>query len=559
MTMEDELDLAGALAQEVGRREAAERALAKLNATLEAEVERRLWDLRNSVTVLRHQIALRERAEAIIEFSEDAIVAKDLNSVVTSWNSGAERIFGYPAAEMVGQRLTRLIPPDRQGEEDQILSRIIKGERVRHFVTVRTRKDGFPIAVSVTVSPIKNGAGVIIGASHVARDITDQKRMELALQRSEGRLRQMADSMPTIVWTARADGSIDYHNRRWYEFIGVDETLEQDRDWAARLHPEDLEPVSAAWAQAVAQKSPFRMEFRMRAATGEYRWFMGRGLPVEEEPGEGPRWYGTCTAIHELKVTQQELVRAQEFLEERVAQRTAELASANEGLDAFSYSISHDLRAPLRVIDGFSAMLMEESGAALDARGIRLLQMVRSETQRAGQLIDELLAFSRLGRGTLARHTVDMNALARDAWREAYGAGPQRLIGFCLRELSEAEGDATLLRQVFVNLFSNALKFTRNRAAARIEVTGHATAEEVIYEVRDNGAGFDPAYADELFTVFHRLHTEEEFEGHGVGLAVVKRIVQQHRGRVWAEGRLDAGATFGFALPRGVQALEEHA
>ncbi len=469
--MEHHADLAEALAGEVRRREEAERALARL----QAQMEPRLRDLRHSLTVLRHQTALRERAEAIIESSEDAIVAKDLESVITSWNRGAERIFGYAAAEMIGRRITLLIPEDRQAEEALILSRIVRGERVEHFVTVRLRKEGFPIAVSVTVSPIKNSAGVVIGASHVARDITDRKRMELALQRSEARLRQMADAMPAIVWAARADGSIEYYNRRWYEFIGVDPRLEQDRDWIARLHPEDVEPVSAAWAEAVAQGTEFRMEFRLReAATGEYRWFIGHGLPLPEEAGEGRRWYGTCASIHELKMTQHELVRAQEGLEDRVAQRTAELAAANEELDSFSYTVSHDLRAPLRVIDGFSKMLMEDCGAALNERGQRLLQMIRGETRRSGEMIDRLLAFSRLGRATLAHGTVEMTTLAREAWREAC-AMPERAADLSLGELPAAQGDARLLRQVFVNLFSNALKFTRHCAAPRIELTGRAS------------------------------------------------------------------------------------
>jgi PAS domain S-box-containing protein len=493
---------------------------------------------------------LRERAEAIIESSEDAIVSKDVESVITSWNRGAERIFGYAAAEMIGRRITLLIPPDRQAEEELILSRIVRGERVEHFVTVRVRKDGLPIAVSVTVSPIKNSAGVVIGASHVARDITDRKRMELALQRSEARLRQMADAMPAIVWAARADGSIEYYNRRWYEFVGADPALEQDRDWTARLHPDDVAPVRAGWARAVAQGAEFRMELRLRdGETGEYRWFMGHGLPLPEEAGEGRRWYGTYASIHELKMTQHQLVRAREGLEERVAQRTAELAAANQELDSFSYTVSHDLRAPLRVIDGFSTMLMEDCGATLNERGLRLLQMIRSETRRSGEMIDRLLAFSRLGRATLSRSTVDMAAVAHEAWREACAAVPERAADLSLAELPAALGDARLLRQVFVNLFSNALKFTRHCAAPRIELTGRASAGEVIYEVRDYGVGFDPAYAEKLFTVFHRLHSEEEFEGHGVGLAVVQRIVQQHGGRVWAEGRLQGGATFHFSLP----------
>jgi PAS domain S-box-containing protein len=228
---------------------------------------------------------------------------------------------------------------------------------------------------------------------------------------------------------------------------------------------------------------------------------------------------------------------------------TEQLMAANRDLEAFSYSVSHDLRAPLRAIDGYSRILAEECNDRLDDEGRRLLGIVRSESQRMGQLIDELLAFSRVGRQRMEPREVDMRALAEAAFKEAGALEPDRKVRAQIAALPVARGEAVMLRQVWANLLSNAVKFTRHRDEPRIEAGASRGNGETVYFVRDNGAGFDMAHAGKLFGVFQRLHGEEEFEGTGVGLAFVKRIIQRHGGRVWAEGAIDKGATFYFALP----------
>jgi signal transduction histidine kinase len=230
-------------------------------------------------------------------------------------------------------------------------------------------------------------------------------------------------------------------------------------------------------------------------------------------------------------------------LERRVEERTADL-------DSFSYTVSHDLRAPLRAVNGYARMLVERYGERLDDEGRRLAGVIGQEGQRMGRLIDALLAFSRLGRQSISAARVDMTALAREAFAEAAAGAGERRIDFELGELPSAEGDRTLLRQVFVNLLSNAVKFTRQRDLAVIEVGGRREETETIYWVRDNGAGFDPSHADQLFGVFQRLHRQDEFEGTGVGLAFAQRITHRHRGRIWGDGRPGEGATFHFTLPR---------
>jgi light-regulated signal transduction histidine kinase (bacteriophytochrome) len=245
--------------------------------------------------------------------------------------------------------------------------------------------------------------------------------------------------------------------------------------------------------------------------------------------------------------------RSQHRLEDQVAERTRALETTNAELESFSYSVSHDLRAPLRAIHGFSRILLEDHKTQLDPEAQRLLAVIDQNTRRMGQLIDDLLAFSRLGRTELTMRRIDMEELTRTVVDEIRRAenelGRNGSLDMQIGTLPAALGDRALLRQVMSNLVQNAAKFTRGRPSARIEVGSRADGTQTVYFVKDNGAGFDPRFADKLFGVFQRLHSTEQFDGTGVGLAIVKRIVQRHGGRVWAEGQVEQGATFYFTLP----------
>ena len=237
----------------------------------------------------------------------------------------------------------------------------------------------------------------------------------------------------------------------------------------------------------------------------------------------------------------------------QLAAKNEELRAVNQELETFSYSVSHDLRAPLRAIDGFSRVLLEEHGTVLDAEGVRSLNVIRNNAKRMGTLIDDLLEFSRLSRKELVRAQVDMEALARaaadDLRREQASGAASATID--IGQLPPAQGDAGLLQQVWANLIGNALKYSRTKPAPRVEISAAEQNGDLVYRVQDNGVGFDPSYADKLFGVFQRLHSADEFEGTGVGLALVQRILERHGGRIWADGHLDQGATFYFTLPRG--------
>jgi light-regulated signal transduction histidine kinase (bacteriophytochrome) len=243
--------------------------------------------------------------------------------------------------------------------------------------------------------------------------------------------------------------------------------------------------------------------------------------------------------------------RVKAELERLVAERTAQLAAANRELEGFSYSISHDLRAPLRAIEGFSQILEEDYGARLDDEGRRLLGVVRDSAKKMSALIDDLLAFSRLGRQAIKPVEIRMDDLAREVFEEILSQAGANRSQFIIHPMPGATGDRALLRQVWMNLLSNAVKYSANREQPVIDVGGQLNGSEAVYYVKDNGAGFDMQYYDKLFSVFQRLHPEEEFSGTGIGLAIVQRVVTRHGGRVWAEGKPGVGAVFYFSLPKG--------
>ncbi len=251
-----------------------------------------------------------------------------------------------------------------------------------------------------------------------------------------------------------------------------------------------------------------------------------------------------------LRNSQEQMARWNVELEQRVAERTAQLEAANQELEAFSYSVSHDLRTPLRHIDGFVEMLRTGAAADLDRESQELLRMIADAAKRMGKLIDDLLAFSHTSRLKMSKRKVSLKNLVREARRHLEREAGGREVEWIIGDLPQVEGDPDMLRQALINLMSNALKYTRASSPARIEISARSADEEIVFVIRDNGAGFDMQYADRLFGVFQRLHRDTEFEGTGIGLANVRRIIHRHGGRTWAEGSVNHGATFYFSLPK---------
>jgi PAS domain S-box-containing protein len=357
----------------------------------------------------------RFQLAAIVESSGDAIVGSSLDGLIRSWNKSAERLFGYAADEVIGRPISLLLVPGHQGEEPPLVARVAKGEPVAPFETVRRRKDGSDVDVSMTISPIRDSRDGLVGASLAARDISVWKRAEAQVLRS----REAAEA-------------------------------------------------------------------------------------------------------------------------------------ANRELEAFNHTVAHDLRAPLRGIAGFSHILLEDYGTTLNAEGLHYLERVRDAAEHMGRLIDSLLALSRVARVSIRSQEVDLSELARATAERLKESQPDRTVEFVIGDGFTEKGDGTLLGAAIENLLNNAWKFTRNQPKGRIEFGSSQEAGQTSYFVRDNGAGFDMAFASKLFGVFQRLHAPSEFEGTGVGLATVQRIVHRHGGRVWAEGKVGEGACFHFTFGESV-------
>jgi light-regulated signal transduction histidine kinase (bacteriophytochrome) len=273
-------------------------------------------------------------------------------------------------------------------------------------------------------------------------------------------------------------------------------------------------------------------------------------VPYCDEQGRIIGVLGIFEDITQRKQAEEEIRSWNESLERRVRERTAQLEATNRELESFSYSISHDLRAPLRAIHGFARILTDEYRQQLDDQGRRVLDVVCTEAQRMGRLIDDLLNFCRLGKCAIQPSQVDMEGMVREVYCELRTGAADRQVELRLHGLPGAAADPVLVRQVWTNLLDNALKYTRPQPCARVEIGGSTNDGESLYFIRDNGIGLDMKYADKLFNVFQRLHGPDEFEGNGVGLALVQRIVQLHNGRVWVEAEPDRGATFYFTLPQ---------
>ena len=495
------------------------------------------------ITERKRSAEVQQEMTALVESADDAILTKSLDGIIRSWNPGAERLLGYRASEVIGQSITRLLPDDRKEEESLIIGRIRRGERVTHFETIRRRKDGSQVDVSLTISPIHDHAGTIVGASKIMRDITERKRTEAALHESERQFGTMVNTIPQLAWMANADGHIFWYNQRWFDYTGTSLVHMEEWGWRSVHDPEFLPVVLERWQTSIATGEVFEMEFPLRAADGHFGWFLTRVFPFKDAEGQVVRWFGTNTDLSEQRKAADEISRLNANLEQRVAERTSEL-------EAFSYTVSHDLRAPLRHLQGYVELLTRETAACpLPDPAQRHLRTIAEVSGEMGQLIDDLLAFSRVGKVDLRRTRVLPNELVQEVIGGLDMAVRERPIDWQIATLPPVLGDPSALKQLFANLIGNAVKYTRPRDPARIEIgcSGETNGRLTLF-VRDNGVGFDTQYSHKLFGVFQRLHRAQDFEGTGIGLAIVQRIVKRHDGRVWAESALNQGATFYFTL-----------
>jgi PAS domain S-box-containing protein len=429
--------------------------------------------------------------------------------------------------------VTILIPPDRLEEEPNILSRLKRGERVDHFETIRVRKDKSELNISLTISPVKDSSGRVIGASKIARDITDRKLAEVALRESEARFRQLADSMPQMVWTARPDGRIDYYNERWYAFTGYGEEDSVEKGWSSILHPDDAAPCSQQWVASVQSGEPYAIEYRFwDRQEKRWRWFMGRALAVRDAKGAIVKWFGTYTDIDAQKRVEDELRRA------------------NQDLEQFAYSASHDLREPLRAVKIYSELLTLRYRTQLDETGREFCDFLRSGATRMEMLVSDLLRYTQISKLDAPLETTDANAAMSETLANLTSAIQDSGAVVTSDDLPCVRMHSMHLKQLLQNLIGNAIKYSSADRTPVVRVAARQKGEYWEFSVQDNGIGIDPEYKEQVFGLFKRLHSSDQYSGTGIGLAICQRIVERYNGRIWVESQIGQGSTFRFIVPR---------
>ncbi|HWP09651.1 MAG TPA: ATP-binding protein [Polyangiaceae bacterium] len=402
--------------------------------------------------------------------------------------------------------------------------------------------------------PARDASGTVTHFVGTVHDIHEEVATREALKNEQGRLGALAASSPLMLYSFRQspDGrpTFPYVSPAFERHFGVrGEILAEDPTTFFMLgYPEDVEAINASVVESRDNLTLWRQQWRVNVPGKGEMWVEAYALPAREPDGS-TIWHGSLADITERRRQEQEILSLNTELDRRVRERTEELEAANRELEAFSYSVSHDLREPLRAINGFSRAVVEDFGPSLPPDAQRQLEAIRAGALRMGRLIDDLLAFSRLSRQPLKRRPTDLGLVVEECLRELDAAKGKTTVR--VGEILPSDVDASLAKQVFMNLLANAFKYSRQRPEPVVELESRRDNGEVVYSVRDNGVGFDMKYANKLFHVFQRLHAKEDFEGTGVGLAIVQRIVSRHGGKVWADGAIDKGATFSFTLGSG--------
>jgi PAS domain S-box-containing protein len=504
--------------------------------------------------------ALRKSEEAyrgLFELSPDAIVVWGSDGIFGAANKAAATLLGLDKPEdIVGRRWPDFVAQEDRAARAETLQTVEKGGGVNESEFRLQRKDGSRVFVQSRVRATLDGAGNLAQTVAMVRDITARKQAEEATYLSEARFRSIFEAAGHGMALLDLDGRFLKVNAAFCRIIGYSEDEMRVRTFLDITHPEDMaESLTTAQRMGAGEMSNLELVKRYVRKDGGIVWVQLNVSVVHDAAGAPV--YRICQVqdITGRKRAEEELRAYRQHLEELVALRTSDLAKTNEELQAvnqeletFSYSVSHDLRTPLRAIDGFSRILLEDYSRKLKPEGRRMLNVVHDNTVRMGRLIDDILAFSRLSRGEMSSALIDMDRSVRTVLEEMAPVFAGRKLRFDIKPLATAQGDGAMIKRVWTNLIDNAVKFTGGKPDSVIEIGSTEGGKDTIYYVRDGGVGFDMQYVDKLFGVFQRLHSSE-FDGTGIGLAIIKRVIARHGGRVWAEGKVNEGATLYFTLP----------
>jgi PAS domain S-box-containing protein len=523
--------------------------------------QRRLILSERDTTQIRHQWearVLEARFRGFMEAAPDAMMLVDEEGRIALANPQAERMLGYSREELLGQPVEMLVPQRFRAGHPAHRAGYFRSPGTRPMgigmeLSAR-RKDGSELPVEISLSPLVVDNRTLAIAA--IRDVSMRRK-------SDGKFRALLEAAPDAMVIVDARGTITLVNSQTERLFGYDraellghpvDMLVPDRfrpthhlhrdGYFADPHPRPMGGGLDLWGRR-KDGSEFPVEISLS--------------PVETEEGtlttaavrdisERLRHEETKREVSRQRTAQEEIRRQNEDLEQRVRERTSQLEAANQELEAFTYSVSHDLRAPVRQIDGFSSILMEQAGGQLDPKSAHYLTRIQEGAAHMGRLVDDLLFLARVGRQNLQTRETSLRKVADTVIAELRPDAGERQVRWVIGDLPSVDCDPGLMKIVFTNLLSNALKYSRPRAEAVVEVGSRTDDGRVVLFVRDNGVGFSMKYADKLFGVFQRLHRTDQFEGTGVGLATVQRIIRKHGGTIWAEAELDHGATFSFTL-----------
>ncbi len=487
---------------------------------------------------------------SLIEASLDPLVTISAEGKVTDVNTATEAVTGRTREELIGTDFSDYFT--EPGKARAGYQQVFREGSVQDYDLEIRHRNGHLTPVLYNASVYRDEAGVVIGVFAAARDISGQKRAAEALRQANAYNRSLIEASLDPLVTISPEGKITDVNSATEKVTGSSRSELIGRDFSDYFT--EPEKARAGYQQVFREGFVHDYELEIRHRDGHLTPVLYNATVYRDERGEVVGVFAAARDITARRQAEEEVRKLNESLEQRVRERTAELEAANKELEAFTYSVSHDLRAPLRHVDGFSKLLLEEFAPQLPQEGRHFLERIRGGTRQMGQLVDDLLNLSRVGRRELSLQITGLSSLVEEVIGELKAENPDRLIDWKIASLPFVECDPTLMKQVLLNLLSNAVKFTRPREQAVIEVgTRRHNGSDAVF-VRDNGVGFSMKFADKLFGVFQRLHRQEDFEGTGVGLATVQRIIHKHHGTVWAEAELDRGATFYFTLGTGAAA-----